>query len=519
MKETAFDNLFNYDITNYTIMDLDFFGIKIKPNFFFQKTYKTLLGLFFSLSFIIIVIWEIILKFIDLSGKNYSFNQTSEYLNEKNYILPSFNISICPSKRGLTMDFYYFGYFQISKNYFPYYQDEVNYYQEGSSIINNYTCYKYYLNNSEFYTTDNPFNRTVAKMNIAESYVGEEDEPSDLHLYVIISELFPDNFNFKKRKLSSKTSVYEIQNVDSNNFEMNIFFDSYRIREKNIFFGFEFNKSDKNYTKIVQINIQKVSRSKLEMNSSIKLHYSGIYFTQTFIFYRFEHLFGELGGFTILFYTIFQNLVEIFAQGKVKRGIINQIEKNHEIRQTLGKLRTEDKVDFRSKTLIFTSKNIDDAKKELNETTKKLNAGVNTFSMKNSGSENPQLLKKNKTLLSNINIKIPKKNNYIREINSSIVNSRKIYENEYYQMTKYIDYSYFYQTIKELKIIEMLCLNENNVQYFYNFRNEIFDIYELDQMLERASILNIESVEGNKIFDDYEMKCKIFQKSFFNEIQ
>ena len=60
MKETAFDNLFNYDITNYTIMDLDFFGIKIKPNFFFQKTYKTLLGLFFSLSFIIIVIWEII---------------------------------------------------------------------------------------------------------------------------------------------------------------------------------------------------------------------------------------------------------------------------------------------------------------------------------------------------------------------------------------------------------------------------------------------------------------------------
>jgi hypothetical protein len=64
----------------------------------------------------------------------------------------------------------------------------------------------------------------------------------------------------------------------------------------------------------------------------------------------------------------------------------------------------------------------------------------------------------------------------------------------------------------------MLCLNENNVQYFYNFRNEIFDIYELDQMLERASILNIQSVEGNKIFDDYEMKYKIFQKSFFNEI-
>lgn len=40
MKETAFDNLFNYDITNYTIMDLDFFGIKIKPNFFFQKHIK-----------------------------------------------------------------------------------------------------------------------------------------------------------------------------------------------------------------------------------------------------------------------------------------------------------------------------------------------------------------------------------------------------------------------------------------------------------------------------------------------
>ncbi len=516
MKETAFDNLFKYDITNYTIMDLDFFGINIKPNFFYHKKYKTLLGLFLSISFIILVIWELILKIIDLSGKNYRYNITSEYLNEKNYILPSFNISICPSKRGLTMDFYYFGYFQIYKNYFPYYQDEVNYYQEGSSLINNYTCYRYYLNNSEFYTTDNPFNRTIAKMNIAESFIGEEEEPNDLNLFIIISELFPDNANFQNRKLSSKTSIYDIQNVNSNNFEMSILFDSYRVKEKNIFFGFEFNKLEKNFTKIVQVDIQKQSRNAYEMNSLIKMQYSGIYYTETFIYFRFEHLFGELGGFSFLFYSIFQNLVDIFAQGKVKRGIINQIEKNHEIRQTLGKLRTEDKVELRSKTVIFTTKNLDDAKKELNETTKKLNAGVNSFSLKNS--EIPPLSKKNKSIFTNINIKMPKKNNYLKEINSSIVNSRKIYENEYYQMTKYIDYSYFYQTIKELKILEMLCLNENNVQYFYNFRNEIFDIYELDQMLERASILNIQSVEGNKIFDDNEMKYKIFQKSFFNEI-
>ena len=516
MKETAFDNLFKYDITNYTIMDLDFFGINIKPNFFYHKKYKTLLGLFLSISFIILVVWELILKIIDLSGKNYRYNITSEYLNEKNYILPSFNISICPSKRGLTMDFYYFGYFQIYKNYFPYYQDEVNYYQEGSSLINNYTCYRYYLNNSEFYTTDNPFNRTIAKMNIAESFIGEEEEPNDLNLFIIISELFPDNANFQNRKLSSKTSIYDIQNVNSNNFEMSILFDSYRVKEKNIFFGFEFNKLEKNFTKIVQVDIQKQSRNAYEMNSLIKMQYSGIYYTETFIYFRFEHLFGELGGFSFLFYSIFQNLVDIFAQGKVKRGIINQIEKNHEIRQTLGKLRTEDKVELRSKTVIFTTKNLDDAKKELNETTKKLNAGVNSFSLKNS--EIPPLSKKNKSIFTNINIKMPKKNNYLKEINSSIVNSRKIYENEYYQMTKYIDYSYFYQTIKELKILEMLCLNENNVQYFYNFRNEIFDIYELDQMLERASILNIQSVEGNKIFDDNEMKYKIFQKSFFNEI-
>ena len=495
---------------------LDFFGINIKPNFFYHKKYKTLLGLFLSISFIILVIWELILKIIDLSGKNYRYNITSEYLNEKNYILPSFNISICPSKRGLTMDFYYFGYFQIYKNYFPYYQDEVNYYQEGSSLINNYTCYRYYLNNSEFYTTDNPFNRTIAKMNIAESFIGEEEEPNDLNLFIIISELFPDNANFQNRKLSSKTSIYDIQNVNSNNFEMSILFDSYRVKEKNIFFGFEFNKLEKNFTKIVQVDIQKQSRNAYEMNSLIKMQYSGIYYTETFIYFRFEHLFGELGGFSFLFYSIFQNLVDIFAQGKVKRGIINQIEKNHEIRQTLGKLRTEDKVELRSKTVIFTTKNLDDAKKELNETTKKLNAGVNSFSLKNS--EIPPLSKKNKSIFTNINIKMPKKNNYLKEINSSIVNSRKIYENEYYQMTKYIDYSYFYQTIKELKILEMLCLNENNVQYFYNFRNEIFDIYELDQMLERASILNIQSVEGNKIFDDNEMKYKIFQKSFFNEI-
>ena len=516
MKETAFDNLFKNDIINYTIMDLDFFGINIKPNFFYHKKYKTLLGLFLSISFIILVIWELILKIIDLSGKNYRYNITSEYLNEKNYILPSFNISICPSKRGLTMDFYYFGYFQIYKNYFPYYQDEVNYYQEGSSLINNYTCYRYYLNNSEFYTTDNPFNRTIAKMNIAESFIGEEEEPNDLNLFIIISELFPDNANFQNRKLSSKTSIYDIQNVNSNNFEMSILFDSYRVKEKNIFFGFEFNKLEKNFTKIVQVDIQKQSRNAYEMNSLIKMQYSGIYYTETFIYFRFEHLFGELGGFSFLFYSIFQNLVDIFAQGKVKRGIINQIEKNHEIRQTLGKLRTEDKVELRSKTVIFTTKNLDDAKKELNETTKKLNAGVNSFSLKNS--EIPPLSKKKKSIFTNINIKMPKKNNYLKEINSSIVNSRKIYENEYYQMTKYIDYSYFYQTIKELKILEMLCLNENNVQYFYNFRNEIFDIYELDQMLERASILNIQSVEGNKIFDDNEMKYKIFQKSFFNEI-
>ncbi len=516
MKETAFDNLFKNDIINYTIMDLDFFGINIKPNFFYHKKYKTLLGLCLSISFIILVIWELILKIIDLSGKNYRYNITSEYLNEKNYILPSFNISICPSKRGLTMDFYYFGYFQIYKNYFPYYQDEVNYYQEGSSLINNYTCYRYYLNNSEFYTTDNPFNRTIAKMNIAESFIGEEEEPNDLNLFIIISELFPDNANFQNRKLSSKTSIYDIQNVNSNNFEMSILFDSYRVKEKNIFFGFEFNKLEKNFTKIVQVDIQKQSRNAYEMNSLIKMQYSGIYYTETFIFCRFEHIFGELGGFSILFYTVFLNLVEIFAQGKLKRKIINEIEKYHEIRQTLGKLRTEDKVELRSKTVIFTTKNLDDAKKELNETTKKLNAGVNSFSLKNS--EIPPLSKKNKSIFTNINIKMPKKNNYLKEINSSIVNSRKIYENEYYQMTKYIDYSYFYQTIKELKILEMLCLNENNVQYFYNFRNEIFDIYELDQMIERASILNIQSVEGNKIFDDNEMKYKIFQKSFFNEI-
>ena len=74
---------------------------------------------------------------------------------------------------------------------------------------------------SEFYTTDNPFNRTVGKMNIVESYIGEETEPSDLDLYIIISELIPNNIDFKKRKLTSKTFIYEIRNVNSYNFEMN----------------------------------------------------------------------------------------------------------------------------------------------------------------------------------------------------------------------------------------------------------------------------------------------------------
>ena len=511
MKETAFDNLFKYDIQNYTLMDLDFFGISIRPNFFYHKTYKTILGLVLSFGFVILVIWEFSLKIIDLTGENYSFIETSQSLIYKKYIMPSFNISICASKTSLKMDFYYFGYFQISKNYFPYYQEEI----EMADLYNaTYTCYSYYLNNSEFFNTGNPYDTTWGKMSIGESYIGEEEEPNNLNFFIVISELFPENEKFYKRKLISKTQIYEIENVNSNNFEMTIIFDSYNLKEKTRFFGFEVNSKEKNYTIVNNVEIQKIKRNEYEMNSKIKIQYSGINITKMLIYFKLEHILGELGGFCFLFHSIFQTLVEIFSQNKVKKGIITQIEKNHEIRQTLGKLRTEDKFELRKKTLIFTEKNIDNAKKELNETNKKL-----SFSIKNTDNSHSLILPKHKSLLTSINYKLPKKNNYIKEITSSVINSKKIYENEYYQMTKYIDYSFFYQTLKELKIIEMLCLNEHNAQYFYNFRNEIFDIYELDQLLERASILNIESKEGNKIFNDNEMKCKIFQKSFFNETQ
>ena len=116
--------------------------------------------------------------------------------------MPSFNISICASKTSLKMDFYYFGYFQISKNYFPYYQEEI----EMADLYNaTYTCYSYYLNNSEFFNTGNPYDTTWGKMSIGESYIGEEEEPNNLNFFIVISELFPENEKFYKRKLISKT--------------------------------------------------------------------------------------------------------------------------------------------------------------------------------------------------------------------------------------------------------------------------------------------------------------------------
>ena len=100
----------------------------------------------------------------------------------------------------------------------------------------------------------------------------------------------------ESRKLISKTQIYEIENVNSNNFEMNIIFDSYNLKEKTRFFGFEVNSKEKNYTIVTNVDIQKIKRNEYEMNSKIKIQYSGINITKMLIYFKLEHILGELGG-------------------------------------------------------------------------------------------------------------------------------------------------------------------------------------------------------------------------------
>ena len=489
------------------ITRMDTFGIVYSPRFFGKPTIKSIYGALLTIILMILGVIKIF-QLIDrvISKSDFSVIMEKKVNSDQDISLRNMTISFCIE--SIYDDFFNYLTFEPFTDSLLGESSDVETIKIKLGGVLSYTCNKYNLSKMMLEDSQNIFLlRTLDTYIIARQYY------YGLRLTVIFDEIYIDDTNYFE-PISYKKHMMETQQVNLYNYDLDCNVDEISVQYNNKFNFLFFNNKfyeEKSYSTI--------SECKLSPNSApyqgslhIKLKLSGWKYKYNFIGYDIGRLISEFGGYFQSLYLLFSLFAHFINKLVMKKKIFSKFKKRFTFYRNI---KNDENLDNNEEFKLSTLKNLYNPNEE-NKVLKniELNKNINllfdnkTFNLTKKRMENKNKNKMNAIDHSNVllNIERMKQN----EINgSNYMKLKKDNHEEVKQFLRIFDCYSIYQLYRDVKILELLCLNSKNAEIYYKFRKVTLNYYKLEKFINRIILED----EENHYFDDQSKKIKILFKS------
>ena len=534
----------------------DLTGVKYHPRIFKQKKYVSIPGSIITIISFAILIYRIIISIESmLNKKNFQVSTERETELNENFTVSNLSLQVC------LMSTKFFSREGVFTNYYI----EIKGEKTTKEIIKGYdiNCYYYDFNGSTFLTNDDFFNNL--KSYIAYFSVPANVSYYDVLLFYNITYINPNDY---VHPIKVKQETIILGALEANAKDVVFHMDKIRVIHKNKLFSLFYesiNLKEENYSSLSSYTISPDTGRYYDLR--INIEYSGWTTTYEFIGYDFEEELSSIGG-LISIISIIQRFFgrfinKLFLNWEIKeytqyseisynalisnskiykklgfKGLsetqIKQVDKNNKFNENTELNLKDEKINTFEMNNNIINKNIinpnntivvkNNFEKSLTDNLlvgKNNNLLINKNSLNNQNKlfpggrilnlidKNSSLYKSNnnKTIIEESNLNILNPNNKKSSTQTISLVKNKIYS-EYKQFNKILDYYIIYQTIKDVNLLKLLCLNQNNAQLFYKYRYKNINISVLDNLMEKE-IKNFNLNEGVSFFDNVYEKINV----------
>lgn len=528
---------------------IDIFGVPTKIKFFDEEEFQTIYGAFLTIILVGLLAYKTITLIFDtITLKTFTYMvDTNPEFNEP-LELNNFTLYVCPTNH-LNIDLFTFSKIVNlnNKNAFSNYPEQcsLNWLESILNITNN--CYCYNLSN-HILTDSTAFQNlslstTTIKVNqnTTKSQDTEIDEnDSDYNLCLFYRQDYVTTNDYI-HPLQSREKMNCFSAVNKREISIDFYFEKISIRRENDFTLKFMGEKEVNFDtfRINDISITNSFSNNLSNNSNlglkIQFYHSGWLKIYTFNGFDGDQFFSTLGGFYEILTWLF-SLIGNFVNDKVRVCYIRKKLTNKQEDETLEgfeiyKQRTthfkielenmkkeqtpvnivETSLNSRKSEIENNSKSIPKSSNKEEEVIQESNISINKNSnINNNSKENFKIIPKiadnlkkqhQKTLLT-----IKKKEN----------EEKKKKFNRVEQFETYMDLNNLYKLVKEVKLLEVLCLSSTKGFLFFNaLKNEI-DLELLEEKMQEFASSDIDSETGKK--NNFDKKVTIIKECLvFNQ--
>ena len=504
------------------IKRLDAFSIPTKVKLYDNEEFSSITGGILTIILSILLIYRTIsLIYSMLIMENFDYIITNDSSFNEPMNLTNYTITICPNSYNNP---YLFNYSEV-----------ININNNSNAKIQPYTCIFssfnipctcYDLSNHSITDSLSILNSTKSQFNIAvneteydliingnSNYSLLEDNTLDICIFYNQSFVSPSHY-YEPIKQRMKVHCFNVLNI--NDYKMEFVFDKVKIQRDNAVTHFLMGRKDINTESLV-INEIKSESNLLTLSSKrgkITVVFSHSGWCKTYIFNGFDidKLFSVLGGYYELLIWLFTLLGNFINENIMRKYIRKKIV-----------LDVEEKIIEEFQRFKKTKEIIEDLE-QINKEKAPINLN-NAFSINNS-SDKITFEKVKSNIIGNFqsinlshsshqgDISSAYSKNYSHRFDNVSIKSKNKF-NALKQFEKYLDLSCIYKLVKEVKLLELMCLKRENGFLFYNCLDGEININLLESTTKEYLLKDIFDLNKKETFNEKMkiiMNCLVINK-------
>lgn len=501
-----------FHLIRVTIRKIDIFGVPMKLKLFKKDEYCTCYGSLLTIILIAFLGYKTITLFIEMmTRQEFDFKLLDIPDMDTPLQMTDFTLYLCPANQNNT-SIWSFGNFinfndPSNEMIKPYQCTLFNLESSSSQLFK--TCFCYDIGKHQLRDSNNINQLTTSIGSINLNINSNEEAESSSGICLFYSKNYVQTLDYYY-PVRSKQQMHFIQNVSGKHITVDFVAENIEIiRENDIQFGEQEKQNvDKNITNLSSVTIQTTKLDSLNGLMTIQFLHSG--WMKRYIFNGFDNdkFFSTLGGYYEIWIWVFSLLGQLINSISLKVNIREKLIKKQE-NTMLIKLNN-----IREKELIqFDLENIKSEQHPCEGDLCSVNNNKKSTS-KNSNSNNQK-----ETNKCNEAPVIPQPNASFKKLESKegqIVIKREVKQkvfNPVEQFETFLDLGYLYQIVQEVKLLELLCLNQKNSVLFFNCRLCEFDLKKLDRFTKDASLC----IEDKYSMNSFDNKIEILQQAMIDD--
>ena len=523
---------------------IDIFAVPTKVRCFNDDQFQTIYGSFLTITLVGILATKTLTMLFDsltLNTFSYSIDTTPDL--ENNILVDNFTLVVCPAANNNPFYFTYSPLLNLnglsSKLYEPYKCSltALNSIFDGAEPF----CYCYDLMNNTLKDSTNVLNLTVSMARIGintttppstldEMIDNEPIKSTDYDLCFFYQQKFVDTKDYIN-PVKSRDKMKCFTGINEREIYVDFFFDNIQIKRENTFAMLLQGKDNDNFniTRVSDIKVDNSAAKVLTNNPNLGIqfafYHSGWQTVYTFNGFDSDEFFSTLGGFyeiVIWLFTFIGNFLnEKIKNCYLRRKLMNRIEENAldgfefyfhktKIKKELEKIKLEQVPCNLNDTSIPSKSENENLRSQKNEGGQKSNVSSsnNNISTVNNTSKEPikiipkitEQLKKNQATLI-----------HVHQVEKNIIEKKKHFH-PVKQFEEYLDLVKLYQLIKEVKLLEIMCLNVTNGFLFFNALKCEMNLNQLDQKISELFSKETLENESEKVSNSYEKRISLVKE-------